>query len=262
METRGAYSRRRFLLEAAGIAAVALTPALGLVTPAAARSTDTRIVNTSGARLRSGAGTGYAVVASLAKGTEVRYLAYGGSANGYEWHKVMVLSNGKQGFIAASLLSMPGGGGNTGGFAIGASFWVKVANANLRSGAGTSYGVVKVLPQGSQGTVIDGSVPANGYTWYKVTVGNSTGWLATVVMGSSPGNPGIPYNVTVLDGPLNVRQYPTTSSAVVGVVQTGHRGWLTQRTFVQADGHQWAEVTFESARELSGYVSTKYIKIT
>ncbi|MDQ3654744.1 MAG: SH3 domain-containing protein [Chloroflexota bacterium] len=163
METRGAYSRRRFLLGATGVAMVALTPAL--VTPATARSTDTRIVNTSGARLRSGPRTGYSVVASLAKGTEVRYLAYGGSANGYEWHKVMVLSSGKQGFIAASLLSVPGSsGGNTGGYAIGASFWAKVANANLRSGAGTSYGVIKVLPQGSQGTVIDGTVAANGYT--------------------------------------------------------------------------------------------------
>ncbi len=45
---------------------------------------------------------------------------------------------------------------------------------NMRSGADTSSGVVKVLPQG---TVIAGTVSANGYTWYKVTVGNATGWL-------------------------------------------------------------------------------------
>ncbi len=175
----------------------------------------------------------------------------------------MLLSSSKQGFMAATLLSTRGtSGGNTGPFGIGANVWIKVANAILRSNAGISAGVIKVLPQGSQGVVKGGPVSANGYTWYQVTVGNSTGWLTTVVMGAAPGNPGIPYNVTVTNGPLNIRQYPTTSSAVVCTGQTGHRGWLIQRTFVQADGHQWAEVTFESARELSGYVLTKYIKIT
>ena len=68
-----------------------------LLNQAAARSTDTRIVNTEGARLRSGPGTGYSILASLAKGTEVQYLAYGGSANGYEWHKVKVVASGKEG---------------------------------------------------------------------------------------------------------------------------------------------------------------------
>jgi uncharacterized protein YgiM (DUF1202 family) len=263
MESRGAFSRRRFLAGAAGLTALALAPTLGTVSSAAARSTDSLIVNTAGARLRSGAGTGFGVIASLAKGTEVRYLADGGNANGYRWYKVLVLSTGKEGFVAASLLSAPdGSGGNTGPFAIGASFWVKVANANMRSGAGTGYGVIKILPQGSQGVVQAGSVSANGYTWYQVKVGASTGWVATVVMGTTPGNPGIPYNVTVVDGPLNVRQYPTVSSAVVGTVQTGHQGWLTQRTFVEADGHRWAEVTFESGRQVHGYVSTSYVEIT
>ncbi len=181
MVSRGAFSRRRFL---AGAAALAMTPALGIITPVAARSTDSLMVNTSGARLRAGAGTGYAVLASLAKGTEVRYLANGGTANGFQWYKVKVLSTGREGFVAASLLSAP-----------------------------------------------DGS-----------------------------GNPGFPFNVTVTSGPLNVRQYPTTSAAVVGRVQTGHRGWLTQRTFVRADGHQWAEVTFEGG--IVGHVSMAYVKIT
>ncbi|MEJ7901286.1 MAG: hypothetical protein WKF63_05525 [Thermomicrobiales bacterium] len=60
-----------------------------------------------------------------------------------------------------------------------------------------------------------------------------------------------------------IRSGPSTaSSALVGDVQTGHRGRLTQRTFVEADGHRWAEVTFESARELHGYVSMKCNSIT
>jgi len=186
MESRGAMSRRRFLVGAAGVTVAGLSAALGSGSPVAARSTDSLIVNTAGARLRSGPGTGYAVVASLAKGTEVRYLADGGTANGYRWYKVMVLSSGKQGYVAASLLSAPG----------------------------------------------------------------------------STGNPGFPYNVTVLSGPLNVRRYPTTSAAVVGVVAAGTRGWLTQRTFVEADGHRWAEVRFDVPGFVTGHVSMAYVKIT
>ncbi len=67
METRGVYSRRRFVL-ICGAAPLALPPAAGLIQPVSARSTDTRIVNTAGAWLRSGASTGYPVIASLARG--------------------------------------------------------------------------------------------------------------------------------------------------------------------------------------------------
>jgi uncharacterized protein YgiM (DUF1202 family) len=258
------FSRRRFLVGAAGATALLLTPALGMVSPVSARSTDSLIVNSGGARLRSGAGTGYAVVASLAKGTEVRYLADGGNANGYRWYKVKVLSTGREGFMASSLLSAPDGndGGASSEFYIGSTFWVSVANANLRSSAGTSSTVIKVLPKGSQGIVHGGALAASGYTWHQVKVGNTMGFLATIAMGTSPGNPGTPYNVTVTDGPVNVRQYPSTTSAVVGTAQTGHRGWLTQRTFVEANGHRWAEVTFDSGKGLHGHVSMAYIEIT
>jgi uncharacterized protein YgiM (DUF1202 family) len=259
MTTHGTFSRRRFLAGAAAATALVAVPTL--VSPAVARSTDSRIVNTSGARLRSGPGTGYAVVASLTKGTEVRYLAYGGSANGYEWHKVQVLSSGKQGFIAAPLLSMPGGS-VTGPFTHGQTVWVTAASANMRQQPGTQATVLKVAPKGSQGVVVDGPIAASGYTWYKVTISITTAWMATTTLGAAPPDPGIPYNVRVIDGPVNVRQFPTLSSAVLATVPTGQRGWLTQRTFVEADGHRWAEVQFNVGRIVIGHISTKYVEIT
>ena len=77
-------SRQGVLKGLAGLGTAAvLVPGIGQLSPAAARSTDSLIVNTAGARLRSGPGTGYATLAQLSKGTEVRYLADGGSANGY-----------------------------------------------------------------------------------------------------------------------------------------------------------------------------------
>lgn len=78
MTSRGLLSRRRFLASSAGAAALAASASLVISSPAGARSTDRFVVKSNGTRLRSGPGTGYRVLASLAKGTEVRYLASGG----------------------------------------------------------------------------------------------------------------------------------------------------------------------------------------
>ena len=126
-------NRRSLVKSIASIGGAALlVPAIGLLSPAAARSTDSLIVNTAGARLRSGAGTGYSVVASLAKGTEVRYLADGGNANGYRWYKVRVLATGKEGFISASLLSAPDAGPAGDPVIVGSA--TTTSAVNLRSG--------------------------------------------------------------------------------------------------------------------------------
>jgi len=147
-------SRRSLLKTLAGAgAAVALVPALGLVSPVAATSTDSRIVNTEGARLRSGPGTGYSIVATLAKGTEVRYLAYGGSANGYVWQKVLVLATGKQGYIAATLLSMPGSG-TTSPDDQGGNYATTTAAVNLRTEPSTSSAIIQVIPAGARVQVL------------------------------------------------------------------------------------------------------------
>lgn len=191
MSTRGAFSRRRFMTRATVVAAMATTGALAIAQPGSARSTDTLVVNANGSRLRSGAGTKYGVVASLAKGTEVQYLSNSGTVNGYTWYKVKVLKTGKTGYIASILVAAPG----------------------------------------------TNPPPA--------------------------GDPGFPANVTVTRGPLNVRQYPGLSNAVVATITKGAKGWLTQRTFSQVDGHQWAEVTFKvGSRYVTGYVSSAYVSIT
>jgi len=141
-------NRRSLVKSIAGIGGVAvLVPALGLLSPTAARSTDSLIVNTAGARLRSGAGTGYGVIVSLARGTEVRYLADGGNANGYRWYKVRVLATGKEGFVSASLLSAPDAGPSGDPVIVGSA--TTTAAVNLRSGPSTGNQVLRVVPKGA-----------------------------------------------------------------------------------------------------------------
>ncbi len=50
---------------------------------------------------------------------------------------------------------------------------------NVRSGAGTNYGIQGVAPRGRQGTVLSGQVVGGSYNWIQVDFGASlTGWVA------------------------------------------------------------------------------------
>jgi len=60
---------------------------------------------------------------------------------------------------------------------------VRVANTSgyglrLRTGPGLSYSVITTLSEGTQMTVIDGPVQADGYTWWRITGSPGTGWSA------------------------------------------------------------------------------------
>jgi len=209
-------SRRSVMkgLAGLGVGAALAGPALGLISPVAARSTDSLIVNTAGARLRSGPGTGYSILASLSKGTEVRYLADGGSANGYRWSKVQVLATGKQGFVAASLLSAPDGSGDP--VIIGTA--KTTANVNLRSGPSTSNTVLKVVPTGST-VQISGQVQ-NGFRY--VIISGLAGWISDQFLSSGvPGDGPYDPNYATTTGRLNLRAQPSPSAPVLLVMPSG-----------------------------------------
>lgn len=254
MGSRHVFSRRRFLAGSAGAAMLVALPSL--VSPAGATSTDVRKINANGVRLRSAPGTGSRVLGSLSSGTEVRYLEPGGSANGYEWTKIKVISSGSVGYVASQFLSpigSPGGGG--GQFAIGSTVHVDAAGgrANLRSAP--NGGVVRVLSNGLSGTVTDGPQQGGGYTWYKINFGDVQGWMATVVLAAGGGSDRS--TVKVADGPLNVRRNPGTSSAIVGSAQTGAKGYVTTQMPQEANGYVWVNVQFNSG--LQGWVAKQFL---
>jgi uncharacterized protein YraI len=49
---------------------------------------------------------------------------------------------------------------------------------NIRSGAGTTYGVLRVASSGEQGTVETGNTPGGSYQWVRVKFSSVTGWVA------------------------------------------------------------------------------------
>ncbi|MDQ3655200.1 MAG: SH3 domain-containing protein [Chloroflexota bacterium] len=237
-------NRRSLVKSIAGIGGAAvLVPTLGLLSPAAARSTDSLIVNTAGARLRSGPGTGYGVIASLAKGTEVRYLADGGTANGYRWYKVRVLATGKEGFMSASLLSAPDAGPGGDPVIVGSA--KTTAAVNLRSGPSTGNQVLRVVPKGA--VVKASNTYRNGFRY--VIYEGLAGWVADQYLSSDGSQPGEGTFTTTAR--LNLRAAPNTTAAVKLVIPSG----ATVKALAgRANG--WREVSYKGA---SGWAATSYL---
>jgi uncharacterized protein YraI len=232
---------RRSFLKTIGAGTMALAFGAGALKDAGARSTDIRIVNTEGARLRSGPGTGYTVLASLSKGTEVRYLAYGGSANGYEWHKVKVVSSGKEGFVASSLLSAPDDSGQTPvitGSATTTDF------VNLRSGPSTGHQVLRVVPYGAY--VETTSTVQGGFRY--VVHNGLAGWMSDQYLywGRDTGSETF---TTTAD--LNLRAEPGTSARILLVMPSG-----ATLTALAGTSPGWRQVSYNGT---TGWASTDYL---
>ena len=85
---------------------------------------------------------------------------------------------------------------------------VTTSNLNVRSGAGTSYGIVDTLGTGDRVYVLSGPTAANGYTWFQVQYGFNTwpstdyariGWAAVASGASTYLTPAYAPTVTRLD---------------------------------------------------------------
>ncbi len=200
---------------------------------------------TTGLNLRRGPGISYAVITVMPAGASVELR--GEPQNGY----YPLSYNGTTGWAAADWLSIgaapqptpeptpaPGSGNPGVGDTVTGSATV-TERLNLRSGPGTSYGVITVMPVGA--TVELRGEPQNGY--YPLSYNGTAGWAAgdwLNIGGSTPAptptpsptptpNPGdgsMPVGdtatgtATVTEN-LNLRQGPSTSYTVITVMRAG-----------------------------------------
>jgi D-alanyl-D-alanine carboxypeptidase len=123
--------------------------------------------------MRSGAGTGNGIVATLPAGTTATVLEGPTSASGYTWWRVRT-SGGTTGWVAENWLAAVTP--STPAFKAGDSFTVTEA-LNMRTGAGTGNGIVATLPAGTTGTITGGPQSASGYTWWSVNTSRGSGWV-------------------------------------------------------------------------------------
>lgn len=160
---------------------------VSLIVPTADASAQSGVMATTtvNLRLRSGPGTGYSQVGSVPHGTTLQVLGRDEAAN---W--LYVQYNGTSGWIAGWLTQIVGvlnsvqiigadGSGAAVSVAVPSGGTGQVAtpkvNLYLRSGAGTGYGSITVVPRGTAVTMLETSSDGQ---WLHVDFNGKQGWIA------------------------------------------------------------------------------------
>ena len=216
---------------------------------------------------RSGPGTNYSSKGVIASGTTVTVTDRSNS----QWYAVR-LANGSTGYIFAQYLKVIGTSSATPTPTQAPSNDGTVqakltADVNLRRGAGTNYGVIKVIGTGTTVTVTD----ASNSQWYKVKLSDGTeGYLFSEYLKVTSGNidsakpsakptpTPAPSNGTVqakTTSDLNVRKGPSTSYGIIKVIDMN-----VTVTVTEATNSSWYKVKLSDGTE--GYLAAQYLKIT
>ena len=205
--------------------------------------------------VRSGPGTNYTSKTVIASGTSITVTDRSNS----EWYAVK-LSNGMTGYIYSIYIELQS---SSGGSTSGGVQAKTTAGVNLRRGAGTSFGVIRVVATGTTVTVTE----ATNAQWYKVKLSDGTeGYIFTeylnVISGDidsvkpdeddTPDTSGAVTARTTTD--INLRRGPGTTYGVIMVVDEN-----VTVTVTEATNSEWYKVRLSDGTE--GYFSAQYLKI-
>lgn len=147
-------------------------------------------------------------------------------------------------------------------FMINDAVKVNTDGANMRSNAGTDFGVVTTLPLGTKAKVTAGPVTRTGYSWYqiKTTSSGTTGWVADTLLDfDSSVTPVNKFRdgdkVQTNSGSVNIRNAPTTDGDIVATVASGTTGTITDGP-TNANGFTWYRVATSQG---DGWVVQDYL---
>ena len=210
---------------------------------------------TAGVNVRSGPGTNYTSKTVIASGTSITVTDRSNS----EWYAVK-LSNGMTGYIYSIYIELQSSSGSSTSGGVQAK---TTAGVNLRRGAGTSFGVIRVVATGTTVTVTE----ATNAQGYKVKLSDGTeGYIFTeylnVISGDidsvkpdeddTPDTSGAVTARTTTD--INLRRGPGTTYGVIMVVDEN-----VTVTVTEATNSEWYKVRLADGTE--GYFSAQYLKI-
>ncbi|MGX8702404.1 SH3 domain-containing protein [Caproiciproducens sp.] len=240
-------------------------------------TTGTTAVTTDSLNVRGGAGTTYGAIVTLAKGVTVTVTDNSNAS----WAKIRT-SDGKEGYCSKQYLNVststgtntnPNPAPSTG--TAGTATAVTTDSLNVRSGAGTTYGVIVTLAKGVTVTVTDNS----NASWAKIKTsdgkegycskeflniaqtGNNNGTDPNTNPGTDPGS-GDPtgsdsHTITgasVTADMLRLRESPDTSAKILANLPRG-----TSLTVLDTSNSAWTKV--QTASGVAGYVSSEYIQL-
>ena len=244
-----------------------------------ARSASGTVTPSDGVNVRSGAGTSYRIVTALSKGTKVTVTGSTKGSDGYTWYSISY--SGKNGYIRSDFLSVSGSVSSSSSSSSSTSTAATAATAssssstsstststgtvtpsdgvNVRSGAGTNYGVIMALMKGTKVTVTGSKKGTDGYTWYSVTYSGKSGYIrsdflsvsgsASSSSSSSSASKTSTGMVKPTDG-VYVRSGAGTSYRIVTALSYRTKVTVTGST-KGSDGYTWYSISYSGK---TGYI--------
>lgn len=216
--------------------------------------------------VRTGAGTNYSAVISLRINTAVTIVGEAKDSSGATWYKIKY-ANG-EGYMRSDFITITDGSdsnNNNGGYTKKTGK-VNANSVNVRSGAGTTNGIVGNLSSGTAVTIVGEAKDSSGKVWYKIEYTNGSGYMISdyiTVDGSSDNNNGSTGTYEKKAGKVNadsvrVRSGAGTNNSIVGTLSSG-----TAVTVVgeakDSNGAKWYKIEYSGG---SGYMHSDYITIT
>ncbi|EGT3617092.1 enterotoxin [Clostridium perfringens] len=210
--------------------------------------------------MRSGPGSNYSVIGTLRNNDKVEIIK---EVSG--WYEIRF--NDKSGYVSSQYVSIVDSGANEEKpvepekppVSVNKQGIVKVnSTLNMRSGPGSSYGVIGTLRNNDKVEIIK---EVDG--WYEIRFNGKAGYasksyITIVNEGSNDGSSnenkeGTVYGVSTN---LNVRTGPGTNYTVVGYLLSG------DKVKILGEENDWYKVQFTTNSGIKiGYVSKKYIKV-
>ncbi len=195
-------------------------------------------------RMRSGPGTGYAILGTYNNGTA---LTINGTESG--WTKVTL--GGVNGYIRSDYVAQGGGSSSSGGQTESQTGYINGTSVRMRAGANTSSQILGVYNTGTAMTITGSSG-----NWYAVTYNGQNGYVCKDYMTTSkPGGstPAQSQEGFVKGNSVRLRSGPGTGYSILGNYNNG-----TPLTITGTSG-DWTAVTING---LKGYMSSAYVTTT
>ncbi len=234
--------------------------------------------------VRQGIGTGYAKITAVSENERFDFTETGKDSSGTTWYRIKISST-VSGWISGSYVEVTEGEGSTTATTTtttnsttttttAAQKKVQITGevVNVRSGAGTGYGVVTTVREGETYVYTD-TKTVSDKIWYKITVGTKTGWVIgtyakVISSGTTTATPtttakptttttttAAQKKVQITGEVVNVRSGAGTSYGVVTTVKKGSTYVYTDTKTVS--GKIWYKITVGTK---TGWVIGTYAK--
>lgn len=209
--------------------------------------------------VRTGAGTTYKKLGTIAKGKTITIKSSKKDKNGVKWYAFSFKS--RTGYVCSSYVTIKKAT-SAKTYSPAKKGTIKNGPLTVRSGAGTSYKKIGSLAKGKSVTLKGEKKDKNGAKWYRITYKSKKGYIHSkyVTVKAAPKNVVTTVNKpgTVTADAVTVRSGPGSNYSKLGTIAKGKQITVKTQTKTPA-GEVWYMYAYSSAK--NGYISSKYVKL-